>query len=134
MKNAQRNLATFAVVITLAFTFLAVQSMAQNQKSSVPTQKELVTLLKTAQEPPEHRRIAAYYRAEAVRLDESANEHAELLNIYQQPHPSKQQTMVGQEATHCQKLVELTKEQAKEVRALAVLHDEMATAAEQKQK
>ena len=93
----------------------------------------MVTLLKTAREPPEHRRIAAYYRAEAVRLDESANEHAELLNIHQQPHPSKQQTMVGQEATHCQKLVELTKEQAKEARELAVLHDEMATAAEQKQ-
>ena len=133
MKNVPRALSTFAAVMALAFAFLAVQSVAQDQKSSVPTRKELVTLLKTAQEPPDHRRIAAYYRAEAVRFDESAKEHAELRTIYEQSHPSKQQAMFGQEASHCQKLAELAKEQAKEARALASLHDEMAATAAQKQ-
>lgn len=139
MKNVSSALSTFAVVMTLAVTSLvSVYSVAQDKHSSVPTRKELVTLLKTAKEPPEHRRIAAYYRAEAARLTQSAKEHAELATIYQQTHPfpameSKHGDMFGQGASHCQKFAELVKEQAKEAEALAVLHEEMAKLAEQKQ-
>ncbi len=139
MKNVQRTLSTFAVIMTLAVTSLfSVYSEAQDKKPSVPTRKELVTLLKTAKEPPEHRRIAAYYRAEAARLTQSAKEHVELATIYEQKHPfpameSKHGDMFGQGASHCQKFAELVKEQAKEVEALAALHEDMAKAAEQKQ-
>jgi hypothetical protein len=138
MKNVRRTISTFAVVMTLAITSLvSVYSVAQDKKSSVPTRKELVTLLKTAQEPPEHRRIAAYYRAEAARLTKSATEHAELAVIYEQSHPfpameSKHGNMFGQGASHCQKFAELVKEQAKEGEALSALHEDMAKEAEQK--
>jgi hypothetical protein len=88
MKSVQRILSTGAVIITLAVTsFVSVHSVAQDKKSSVPTRKELVTLLKTAKEPPEHRRIAAYYRHEAASLTQSAKEHSELAAIYQERHP-----------------------------------------------
>jgi hypothetical protein len=91
MKRVQRILSNGVVVITLAVTsFVSVYSVAQDKKPSVPTRKELVTLLKTAKEPPEHRRIAAYYRHEAASLTQSAKEHAELAAIYQQKHPSPQ--------------------------------------------
>ena len=139
MKNVQSTLSTVAVVITLAVTsFVSVYSVAQDKKSSVPTRKELVTLLKTAKEPPEHRRIAAYYRHEAASLMQSAKEHSELAAIYQEHHPfaameSKHGDAFGQGASHCRKFAELGREQAKEAEALATLHEDMAKAAEQKQ-
>ena len=139
MKSLQRILSRGAVVITLAVTsFVSVYSVAQDKNSSVPTRKELVTLLKTAKEPSEHRRIAAYYRHEAASLTQSAKEHSELAAIYQQKHPfaameSKHGDAFGQGASHCEKFAQLAKEQAKEAEALAVLHEDMAKEAEQKQ-
>jgi len=139
MKNVERILSAIVVLATLAaVSLVSVYSVAQNKKSSVPTRKELVTLLKTAKEPPEHRRIAAYYRQEAARLTQSAKEHSELAAIYQQRHPfaameSKHGDAFGQGASHCEKFAQLAKEQAKEAEALAALHEDMAKTAEQKQ-
>jgi hypothetical protein len=131
------NLVSTFVLLALALTSLgSVYSVAQEQK--VPTKKELISLLKTAQEPPEHRRIAAYYQQEAARLRESAKEHSELAAIYQEKHPfaalkSKHGDVFGQGASHCKKFARLAEEQAKEADALATLHEGMAKAAEQKQ-
>jgi hypothetical protein len=139
MKNVQRILSTVAVLAAIAaLSLIPDYSAAQDKKSSVPTRKELVTLLKTAKEPPEHRRIAAYYRHEAAILTQSAKEHSELPAIYQQKHPfaameSKHGDAFGQGASHCEKFAQLAKQQAKEAEALAVLHDDMAKEAEQKQ-
>jgi hypothetical protein len=139
MKNVQRIHSTIAVLaIVVALSLVSVYSVAQDKKSSVPTRKELVTLLKTAKEPPEHRRIAAYYRHEAASLVQSAKEHSELATIYQEHHPfaameSKHGDAFGQGASHCQKFADLAKEQAKEAEALAAIHEDMAKAAEQKQ-
>lgn len=139
MKSVRRILSTVAVLATItALSLISVYSAAQDKKSSVPTRKELVTLLKTAKEPPEHRRIAAYYRHEAASLTQSAKEHSELAAIYQQKHPfaameSKHGDAFGQGASHCEKFAQLATEQAKEAEALAVLHEDMAKAAEQKQ-
>ena len=139
MKNVQRIPSTVAVLATLAvLSLVSVFSLGQDKKSFVPTRKELVTLLKTAKEPPEHRRIAAYYRQEAARLTQSAKEHSELAAIYQKRHPfaameSKHGDAFGQGASHCEKFAQLATEQAKEAEALAVLHEDMAKEAEQKQ-
>jgi hypothetical protein len=139
MKNVQHIHSTIAVLaIVVALSLVSVYSVAQDKKSSVPTRKELVTLLKTAKEPPEHHRIAAYYRHEAASLVQSAKEHSELAAIYQEHHPfaameSKHGDAFGQGASHCQKFADLAKEQAKEAEALAAIHEGMAKAAEQKQ-
>ncbi len=138
MKNVQRILSIFAVVLTLgATTLVSVYSVAQDNKSAVPTKKELKTLLKTAKEPPEHLRIAAYYRQQAARLTASSKEHAELANTYAKtvPNPmeAKHGDMAGQGTSHCKKWAELDGEEAKQAEALATLHEDMAKAAEQKQ-
>jgi len=139
MKNVQRIHSTIAVLaVVVALSLVSVYSVAQDKKSFVPTRKELVTLLKTAKEPPEHRRIAAYYRHEAASLVQSAKEHSELAAIYQEHHPfaameSKHGDAFGQGASHCQKFADLAKEQAKEAEALAAIHEDMAKVAEQKQ-
>ncbi len=136
MKKVKNFVSSF-VLLVLALTSLgSVYSVAQEQKA--PTKKELVTLLKTAKEPPEHRRIAAYYQQEAAGLRESANEHSELAAIYQEKHPfaaleSKHGDAFGQGASHCKKFARLAEEQAKEADALAARHEGMAKAAEQKE-
>lgn len=136
MKNLKNLVFTLALIATLvALSLTATYSVAQGQK--VPTKKELVTLLKTAQEPPEHRRIAAYYRQEAARLRQSAKEHGELAAIYGEKHPfaameAKHGNTFGQGENHCKKFAELAEEQAKEADALVVLHEDMAKAAERK--
>ena len=139
MKSVHRILSTVAVLATLAaLSLISAHSVAQDKKSPVPTRKELVTLLKTAKEPPEYRRIAAYYRQEAARLMRSTKEHLELAAIYRERHPfaameSKHGDAFGQGASHCQKFADLAKEEAQEAEALATLHEDMAKEAEQKQ-
>jgi hypothetical protein len=139
MKNVQSILSTVAVIVTLAVTSLvSVYSVAQDSKTSVPTKKELVTLLKTANEPSQHLRIAAYYRAEAARLRQSAKEHSDLAAIYNEKHPfaameSKHGDAFGQGGRHCKKFAELAEEQAKEADALVALHEDMAKAGQKQQ-
>ena len=136
--KSTKNLFSIALLIAALFavSFTSVYSVAQTQK--VPTKHELVTLLKTAKEPPDHLRIAAYYRQEAERLRQQANEHSDLAAIYHGTHPfaameSKHGDEFPQGAAHCKKFAELALEQAKEADALAVLHEVMAKAAKQKQ-
>lgn len=137
MKSTKNFVSTVVMLSVLAgLAFTSLYSVAQTVK--VPTRKELVTLLKTAKEPPDHLRIAAYYKQEAARLRQSAKEHSELAGVYEQTHPfpameSKHGESFGQGAKHCRKFADLSLEQAKEADALAILHTEMAKAAEQKQ-
>ena len=137
MKNSRNLLTTvFSIAVLAAVSFTSVYSFAQDQK--VPTRKELGTLLKSAKEPADHLRIAAYYRQEAATLRQSAKQHTDLAAIYQEQHPfaameSKHGNSFGQGSTHCRKFAELALAQAKEADALTVLHEDMAKAAEQKQ-
>jgi hypothetical protein len=133
MKNAKNIVATAIVAVTLSILFLNTTfSAAQDQK--LLTKNELATLLKTAKEPPDHLRIAAYYTQEATSLRQSAKEHSALAAIYEQTHPFaamevKHGDAFGQGASHCKKFSQLALEESKEADALATLHKEMANTA-----
>lgn len=129
-----KNLVLIATMFAVSFT--TAYSAAQNVK--VPTRKELVTLLKTAKEPPEHLRIAAYYKHEAARLRREAKQHEELAAFYTENKSfaamqAQYGKAFGPAENHCKKFAELALEQAKEADALAALHTEMAKTAEEKQ-
>ena len=135
MKVANRKPLAFVLMLSLAFASLSTLAVAGETK--VITKKELKTLLKTAKEPVEHRKIAEYYRQEAARLTASAKEHEELAEIYAKNPPfpameAKHGTSFGQGAPHCKRWAELSSEQAKEALSLAAMHEEMAQAAEKK--
>lgn len=138
MKNTRSHVLAIFVAMVLALTSIAsVYSFAGDEDISVPTKKELKVLLKTAKESPEHRRIAAYYRQEALRLRKDAKEHSDLAAIYANRLPyianeAKRGDTVQQGASHCKKFAALAEEQAKEADALSSLHEDMAQAAEQK--
>lgn len=135
MKTTHRK--PFALILALVLASSLLSTYAAASETQVITKKEFKTLLKTAKEPVEHRKIAAYYRQEAARLNASAKEHEELAEIYAKnpPNPameSKHGTAFGQGAPHCKRWAELSAEQAKEAAALAAMHEEMAKASEQK--
>jgi hypothetical protein len=134
--KSTKNLVSTAVLIAAVFTvsLTSVYSVAQTQK--VP-KRELITLLKTAKEPPEHLRIAAYYKQEAAHQREIAKDHSEMAEAYQKTVPflameAKHGDAFGLAAPHCKKWAALALEQAKEDDALAALHEGMAKTAEQK--
>lgn len=136
MKTARINLLAALAIVVLASSSFIPAAMATENKP-VLTKKQLKVLLRTAKEPPEHRKIAEYYRQEAQRLTASSKEHAELAAIYQKNPPfpameAKHGTSFGQGVSHCRRWAELDAEQAREAEAVAVLHEDMAKAAEQK--
>ena len=137
MKSTRINLLAILTIIALALSsFVPVAMAAKN--NAVLSKKELKVLLRTAKEPPEHRKIAEYYRQEAQRLIASSKEHAELAEIYAKNPPfpameAKHGSSFGQGASHCRLWAQLDAEQAKEADALAALHEDMAKQAEQKQ-
>jgi hypothetical protein len=129
MKNPQHILSALAVMVLAFITLVAVYSVAQDQQSTVPTKKELRTLLKSAKEPSEHLRIAAYYQQEAQWLTTSSKEHAELAGSYAKnpPFPRPLEAKLGHAvmgASHYCKWANLTL-QAKEEESLAALHEDM---------
>lgn len=134
MKSYRRP---YALMLTFLLAASVLSNYASASDQTVITKKEFKTLLKTAKEPVEHRKIAAYYRQEAARLNASAKEHEELAKVYAKnpPFPAlevKHGAAFGQGATHCKRWAELSAEQAKEATALANMHEEMAAAAEKK--
>lgn len=121
-----------AMVLTLV-SITTVYSFAE-ENTSAPTKKELKALLKTAKEPLEHRRIAAYYRQEAKRLTADAKFHDEMGKAYKHQaltfeakHPYG---TLG--VSHCRYWADLDLKEAKEADALAALHEDMAKEAEKK--
>jgi hypothetical protein len=135
MKTAHRKPFALAFALVLASSLLSVHAVAS--ENQVITKKEFKTLLKTAKEPVEHRKIAAYYRQEAARLTASTKEHQELAEVYAKTPPfpameAKHGSAFAQGAPHCKRWAELSAEQAKEADALAEMHEDMAKAAEQK--
>lgn len=136
MKIVRPNSLMALMIFFLALSSFVPASLAAENKSVI-SKKELKTLLKTAREPVEHRKIAEYYRQEAQRLTASSKEHAELAAIYAKNPPfpameAKHGTAFGQGAPHCNRWAQLDAEQAKEAEALAAIHEDMAKAAEQK--
>jgi hypothetical protein len=133
--KSTKNFVSIAILIASVFivSYASVYSVAQTQK--VPTKKELITLLKSAKEPPEHLRIAAYYRQEVQRLTADAKYHDEMGAAYQGrtlPYESKHPYgTLG--VSHCHYWAKLDLQQAKEAEALAALHENTAKEAAQKQ-
>jgi acyl-CoA reductase-like NAD-dependent aldehyde dehydrogenase len=96
------------------------------------TKKELKTAISGAKTPQEHRRIAAYYQAQANRMLAEAKEHDELAVVYAKspnPHETKH-PMSGATADHCKYFAEAARKAAQESKELAKLHEEMAKQAQ----
>ena len=85
----------------------------------VPTDQELNALATKASTPSDHHALEEYFRTLAKQYTSDATEHAATSNTYRG-------TKIAQAAVHCDSLVRLSKEEAKEATAAADMHKQLA--------
>ena len=84
-----------------------------------PTDKELNAMAAKASSPAEHRALEEYFLTLAKRYTSDATEHATTANTYRG-------TRIARAAEHCDNLVRLSKEAAKEATAAAAMHKQLS--------
>jgi len=121
------NRITVILTLILALNF---QAFAIAPKSTERmSKKELAKLVANAQTPAEHRRIAAYYSAEAARLSAESSDHAQMAAGFRRNAPNKSTAF---QVDHCEYLVHTLKAKADKALVAASEHERMAQAAESK--
>jgi hypothetical protein len=120
----------FVLALTMLLAGAAAVRLPAQERLVKLTHKQLNDLIKNAKEPADHEKLAAYYRQEAARLKQEAQEHETAAKMYSGSGMTKSGVPNG--APHCDTWAKLDTEAAKEAEALASMHEEMAKAAEQK--
>jgi hypothetical protein len=87
-----------------------------------PTEKELNALASRASTPADHRALEEYFLTTAKRYSAEANEHVAMAQAYRG-------TRITQAAVHCDHLVAILRDSAKEATAAAAGHKELANTA-----
>jgi hypothetical protein len=84
-----------------------------------PTDAELGALAAKANTPADHRALQEYFLTAAKRYTADANEHIAMAQAYRG-------TRIAQAAVHCDRLVDLSRDEAKEATAAAEMHGQLA--------
>lgn len=87
-----------------------------------PTDAELSALAAKANTPADHRALQEYFLTTAKRYTAEANEHIAMAQAYRG-------TRIAQAAVHCDRLVDLSRDEAKEATAAAAMHGQLASVA-----
>mgnify|MGYP007073290803 CR=1 FL=1 len=122
MSNFWNNSRYLVLLLAAAF------ALAPFATAETLSKAELKKLISTASTPQDHERIANHFEAKADQLEAEAKEHEELAAEYSarpNPHGAKH-PMSGRAANHCKFFAKKFREAAKEARALARDHQEMA--------
>jgi hypothetical protein len=85
-----------------------------------PSADELSALAARATTPADHHALEEYFQGAAKRYREAVNEHTAMAQAYRG-------TRIAQAAVHCDRLVTLSRDEAKEAAAAAEMHKQLAT-------
>ncbi|MEO7891578.1 MAG: hypothetical protein ABIW19_16375 [Vicinamibacterales bacterium] len=85
----------------------------------VPTEQELNAMAAKASSPADHHALEEYFQTLAKRYTAEGKEHAAMAAAYQG-------TRIAQAAVHCDRLIELSRDLAKEANAAATMHKDLA--------
>jgi hypothetical protein len=85
-----------------------------------PSDDQLKALAARASTPADHHVLEEYFQGAAKRYREAVNEHTAMANAYRG-------TRIAQAAVHCDRLVTLSRDEAKEAAAAADMHKQLAT-------
>lgn len=113
-----------SMLILAALTVaLLVFSLNRQNPTSATEDVDITTLIKTADTPEDHLKIAEYYEEQAVALDKKATLHESMAKAYQ-----------GGKITgmsfHCEMLAKESKASAEQYREMAAEHRKMAQEAQ----
>ena len=117
------------LALALAFGIaLLVTTGTAVEKTGELSKKELKELLSKAATPGDHNRLVRHFEAKAQKYQADAAEHAELAQMYRaKPTVSEmKRPMSPDTAAHCDFIAENLGKAAKEARALADAHKQMA--------
>jgi hypothetical protein len=87
-----------------------------------PTDAELSALAARASTPADHRALEEYFLTAAKRYTADANDHAAMANAYRG-------TRIAHAATHCDRLVKIGRDAAREATEMAAHHKQLAALA-----
>lgn len=102
----------------LALLTFAGAAAAQTDPSAVLNSLQVQDLVKRA-DPADHARLGAHFAALADRYTAEANEHATMAQAYRGGR-------IAQAAAHCDRLIALSRDSAKEATAAAAMHKDLA--------
>jgi hypothetical protein len=85
-----------------------------------PSDDELKALAARANTPADHHALEEYFQGAAQRYRAAVNEHTAMAQAYRG-------TRIAQAAVHCDRLVTLSRDQAREAAAAADIHKQLAT-------
>jgi hypothetical protein len=84
-----------------------------------PTDQELNAMAAKASTPADHRGLEEYFLTLATRYTADANEHIAMANTYRGAR-------IAQAAVHCDRLVKLSKDEARDATEAAAMHKQLA--------
>lgn len=87
--------------------------------ASIPTEKELNQLAANASTPADHRALLEYFVETAKRYAADVDEHVAMAQAYRG-------TKIAAAAAHCDRMVRLSRDAAREANAAAVMHKDLA--------
>ena len=87
--------------------------------ATVPTAEELGALAAKASTPADHRGLEEYFLTVAKRYTADAKDHVAMASAYRG-------TRIAQAAAHCDRLITLSRDSAKEATAAAAMHKQLA--------
>ncbi len=91
--------------------------------AAAPTKPELRALAAEANTPADHRGIEEYFLTLARKYSAAADEHVAMAHAYRG-------TRVAMAAAHCDRLIALSRDSAKQANAVATLHRQLAVIAQ----
>lgn len=126
----KRSIAILSFALALVFTVSSqAQSTANGQKLS---EKQLLSLISTAQTPADHTRIAEYYQAQATAFLAESKEHEQMAAAYRRNSATNNSKFATGTVNHCEYIAQSLKKDADQAQDLAKLHEHMAKEATQK--
>jgi len=123
----QFGLAFSQLALMIVFLNAGAPQLGAAQTKQNLSKKELHLLIKNAKTQQDHEKLSAYYRAEALRLEEQRTEHVQMAKEYAENPMSHRPTKWPDPARHCRELVSLYTDAAKHATALAEYHEGMAS-------
>jgi len=100
----------------------AATRFERGEGATAPTPDNLKALAAKANTPADHLALEEYFRTAAKRYTDAANQHATMAQAYRG-------TRIAQAAAHCEHLVKLSRESAKEANGAAEFHRDLAAIA-----
>lgn len=107
---------------TIHLRAFAIGALEGGKGAPASTEQELKDLAAKASTPADHRALMEYFLTTAKRYAAQADEHVAMAQAYRG-------TKIATAAVHCDRMVGLSRDAAKEANAAAAMHKDLASIA-----